>query len=246
MKTTTPRFALLPTLAVAFLLLSTHVGQCYYNPGTGRWLSRDPVEERGGLAVYSFVRNNCLGRIDPQGLSDDVYFGWTPFPLAPGPFTRGRGGEVWETPSGGQYPEGIRFRVPTSQVDCCFKVHVYSEWGAKGWYDQRVDVAKAHEEEHYKLVKDAYGSFISTVKRFDRKCMSSSAAACYKGLVGAIAAAAWQESRALNLRYDSNYHGDGSAEATQAEADAQRQWANVYQGLGICGVIHWSLNVVTW
>ncbi len=49
MKTTTPRLALLHTLAVAFLLLSTHVGQCYYNPSTGRWLSRDPIEERGGL-----------------------------------------------------------------------------------------------------------------------------------------------------------------------------------------------------
>ncbi len=68
MKTTTPRLALLHTLAVAFLLLSTHVGQCYYNPGTGRWLSRDPSGERGGANLFGFVGNNGIGHFDPFGL----------------------------------------------------------------------------------------------------------------------------------------------------------------------------------
>ncbi len=68
MKTTTPRLALLHTLAVALLLLSTHVGQCYYNPSTGRWLSRDPIEEKGGRNLYAFVGNQPVSRFDKLGL----------------------------------------------------------------------------------------------------------------------------------------------------------------------------------
>ena len=40
----------------------------YYDPGTGRWASRDPIEERGGLNLYSMLRNSPLKRIDRLGL----------------------------------------------------------------------------------------------------------------------------------------------------------------------------------
>lgn len=40
----------------------------YYNPTTGRWLSRDPVEESGGKNLYGFVHNDATGRVDPNGL----------------------------------------------------------------------------------------------------------------------------------------------------------------------------------
>jgi RHS repeat-associated protein len=32
-----------------------YYGYRYYNPGTGRWLSRDPIGEKGGLNLYGFV-----------------------------------------------------------------------------------------------------------------------------------------------------------------------------------------------
>ena len=38
-----------------------------YNPSLGRWLSRDPIEETGGLNVYGFVGNGPVQRIDPDG-----------------------------------------------------------------------------------------------------------------------------------------------------------------------------------
>jgi len=47
-----------------------------YNPDTGRWLSRDPIGERGGLNLSGFVDNDPLNRFDPLGLypaKDDCY-----------------------------------------------------------------------------------------------------------------------------------------------------------------------------
>ena len=40
----------------------------YYDPLTGRWPSRDPIEERGGVNLYGFVGNNGVGRLDLLGL----------------------------------------------------------------------------------------------------------------------------------------------------------------------------------
>jgi uncharacterized protein RhaS with RHS repeats len=41
----------------------------YYDPVTGRWPSRDPIEETGGLNLYGFVGNNGVGRWDYLGLA---------------------------------------------------------------------------------------------------------------------------------------------------------------------------------
>lgn len=59
-----------------------YYGYRYYNPSTGRWLNRDPIEEAGGKNIYEFVRNSpvdqydLLGRCGPGGrgpqCGDDV------------------------------------------------------------------------------------------------------------------------------------------------------------------------------
>ena len=41
-----------------------------YDPGSARWLSRDPLEESAGLNVYAYVHNDPLDRTDPTGLDD--------------------------------------------------------------------------------------------------------------------------------------------------------------------------------
>ena len=45
-----------------------YYGYRYYEPLTGRWLNRDPIEEEGGVNLYAFVRNNGVGRVDLLGL----------------------------------------------------------------------------------------------------------------------------------------------------------------------------------
>ena len=44
-----------------------YYGYRYYNASTGRWLSRDPIGERGGLNLYGFVKNNPLAKVDFLG-----------------------------------------------------------------------------------------------------------------------------------------------------------------------------------
>jgi RHS repeat-associated protein len=46
-----------------------YYGYRYYQPGTGRWISRDPINERGGLNLYGFVANSPVQTYDILGLS---------------------------------------------------------------------------------------------------------------------------------------------------------------------------------
>ena len=44
-----------------------YYGHRHYNAETGAWLSRDPIEEQGGLNLYGFVGNNVLNKWDYLG-----------------------------------------------------------------------------------------------------------------------------------------------------------------------------------
>jgi len=45
-----------------------YYGSRYYNPVTGRWISRDPIGEKGGANLYGFVLNNPISSYDLLGL----------------------------------------------------------------------------------------------------------------------------------------------------------------------------------
>ena len=45
-----------------------YYGYRYYDPVTGRWPSRDPIEERGGYNLYGFVGNDGVNQVDILGL----------------------------------------------------------------------------------------------------------------------------------------------------------------------------------
>lgn len=105
-----------------------------YDPDLGRWLSRDPIGERGGLNLYGYVGNNALNRSDPLGLQAPVP-GPAPTPGPYSPDTPGYfryygnwGGPGW---TGGQwYPyedlnpqQILNLAPPIDRQDQCYKEH---------------------------------------------------------------------------------------------------------------------------
>lgn len=60
------KFILLALVHVVFLANSA---QAHYDPNVGRWLSRDPIAERGGVNLYGFVGNDGINGIDILGLA---------------------------------------------------------------------------------------------------------------------------------------------------------------------------------
>ena len=69
-----------------------YYGFRYYDPETGRWPSRDPIEEQGGLNLYGFVNNNPVVSWDLLGLLKiPALLRWIVENGIPGP-------DAWESP----------------------------------------------------------------------------------------------------------------------------------------------------
>ena len=51
-----------------------YYGFRYYNTSTGRWLSRDPIEEDGGVNLYGMVDNDLISRWDYLGMTCNPTF----------------------------------------------------------------------------------------------------------------------------------------------------------------------------
>ncbi len=57
-----------------------------YDPNTAKWLSRDPIEERGGVNIYGYVRNDPLNLTDELGLISGTFecdISWSNGPSLP-------------------------------------------------------------------------------------------------------------------------------------------------------------------
>ncbi|MBI4683442.1 MAG: RHS repeat-associated core domain-containing protein, partial [Nitrospirae bacterium] len=48
----------------------SYYGYRFYNPSIGRWITRDPLGEAGGINLYGFVGNNPVNFVDPLGLEN--------------------------------------------------------------------------------------------------------------------------------------------------------------------------------
>jgi RHS repeat-associated protein len=64
----------------------SYFGYRFYSPAIGKWITRDPIEESGGINLYAYVLNNPVNLIDPWGLqSGSIAFrpeydpGWNEF-----------------------------------------------------------------------------------------------------------------------------------------------------------------------
>jgi hypothetical protein len=49
-----------------------YYGYRFYDPETGRWPSRDPIEEEGGINLYGFVNNDGVNKWDRLGMVGSI------------------------------------------------------------------------------------------------------------------------------------------------------------------------------
>jgi hypothetical protein len=58
------------SLLACLLCSAAQDASAFYNSQTGRWLSRDPITEKGGANLHGFVKNNPISTCDNLGLLD--------------------------------------------------------------------------------------------------------------------------------------------------------------------------------
>ena len=116
-----------------------YYGFRYYSPEMGRWLNRDPIQERGGVNVYIFVANNSIGFVDLLG--NEWFPEWSTTPGTIwggefGDFTELPGvigdfaGDLWALPSDViAYPLGeisILIGGEKWEVTCCYEGEIHT------------------------------------------------------------------------------------------------------------------------
>ena len=56
------------------LLCLVSTSQAFFDPNIGRWASRDPIEEEGGMHVYPVLGNNAVNLCDYLGLAPKLSY----------------------------------------------------------------------------------------------------------------------------------------------------------------------------
>jgi RHS repeat-associated protein len=79
----------------------------YYDPSSGRFITRDPVSYSGGINLYSYAKSNPLRYLDPLGEQGDI-----PDPTNPPSDWKPLGPDIWRDPAGDTWrwhpdPDGL-------------------------------------------------------------------------------------------------------------------------------------------
>ena len=99
-------------------------GYRFYNPSTGRWLSRDPIGEWGGENLYAYVYNSSANFVDKDGRESWALSGpgWsTSYQNGQWVYTQHRStGPIDPTPTIGAFELGLSYLTGTGQADFHF------------------------------------------------------------------------------------------------------------------------------
>ena len=141
-----------------------------YRPLNGGWLSRDPIEEKGGLNLYAFVGNRPIQNVDING--ERPRFEDNTKPGKP--------------ESGDGHVQFIPSKIATKLSPCedsdCSKV-IWDDDNSLGAVKGYMGINEVHESVH---VRDAKKSYELSLKEIEmtylEKCMNHRKASCYNDL----------------------------------------------------------------
>lgn len=128
-------------LVVLLGLMASQDALAFYNSSTGRWLSRDPIEEKGGLNLNAFVSNIPVNTIDSLGK------------IAGGGSMQMNCRQPCEDFKRKRYADMEPGDLPSGAIVCCGGVKFICSWGAdKETNQQAREIAKrclrSHERVH--------------------------------------------------------------------------------------------------
>ncbi|MGJ8639320.1 MAG: RHS repeat-associated core domain-containing protein [Opitutaceae bacterium] len=113
-----------------------YYGFRYYDASTGRWLSKDPIGERGGLNLYGMVGNDLLNQWDYLGLKS-VKVSYDMADDGVGPF-RAEEVDNWE-----QLLAEVKKTLEDEGEGCCLEELEISGHGGPGYFSRNFN------DEHY-------------------------------------------------------------------------------------------------
>ena len=186
-------------IAVLIILLGyTELAQAFYNPETGSFLNRDPIEERGGENLYGFVRNDGVGRVDVLGLLIESYdtnpdqFELTPQP-GDHPQMKGNNGYVTENDTWKVdrkiEEDGDKFKlVLKGKLE--LKGYINSTTGGtpSGYTNGKLSTLD-HEREHVRIFKESWNMMVQLNNVYEGSYCTIECARLASEIVGATASA---------------------------------------------------------
>ena len=152
-------------------------GYRYYSPELGRWISRDPIGERGGLSLYGFARNAPINGYDSHGKALVVFGAWRDFP---------RGFRLGETVAGPATVRSACVRDPA--CNGCWRLDIHSvDMSVRYWWVWWAAGVRAHELAH--VADFAQLAYLPTANYAISKagCNTKSKCECLRTLMGTAA-----------------------------------------------------------
>jgi len=211
-----------------------YYGYRYYNPSTGRWLSRDPIEEKGGRNLYAVVGNNPIDKADLLGLDglvfettysghfkyvetfDPVYFRRMPDP--------GRVDIVkWTVRSWIVSPRVQTKPAQIQELSCCWKLGVEGLADIR-WFaiDGPGDPHDVHERVHLRVVRSVYSSMAEFVSPFAFTCFKYREIRCLKARLPQVVSAFRDKVDLENARF----HVNGGYDRDTTAWESNQKWLN--------------------
>ncbi len=200
-----------------------YYGYRYYDPVTGRWPSRDPIEEEGGINLYGFVGNDSIDSYDYLGMLWKKYRG--PAPVLYKKFPPNKGGETkgdWTT---------FKIEGPSRSGGCVkltltgeLKVTIYlnSTPGSQNFRDRLGNDPYTHEQVHEKINEKWANHSVDNVNPIEGFYCRRSCARLAKDWGYAVLRFHHSLANIANIAFD-NYAYDAGREGELAKWQAESQ-----------------------
>lgn len=218
------------------VLLWAQTCPAFYNPSQGRWLSRDPVEETGGLNLSAALANQPVSSVDGDGRTMLLREHFWVFQSPP---TTG----IYQGYLGLTYFQPFEPLVkpfPALGSSCCWKIYfggyadLYSWWVAGTWAPDGMS-SQEHEMRHVGCAKAMFGAYNASGGALASLCSSKAKAQCYASVIlGSMVRAYAASYDTGNMEIDCQVYGRHCSELAAQIAKEAAAYAELSSALGKC------------